>query len=95
VRRAGDVVMPVEIAFKFEGTPPERQAWDGSARWKRFEFTRPARLEWVSIDPDRKLVLDVDWLNNDRRIEPDHRVGRKITATWMFFVQNLLAFVGL
>jgi len=49
----------------------------------------------VSIDPDRKLVLDVDWLNNDRRLEPDTRVRRKLTATWMFFAQQLLALVGL
>ena len=87
--------MPVEVAFKFEGKTPERHIWDGVAHWKRFEFTRPERLEWVSIDPDRKYVLDVDWLNNDRRLEADSRVHRKITATWMFFAQNLLAFLGL
>jgi hypothetical protein len=87
--------MPVQVAFKFAGKPVERQTWNGRARWTRFEFTRPERLEWVSVDPDRTCVLDVDWLNNDRRLEPDTRVRRKMTSTWMFVVQNLLALVGL
>ena len=42
------------IAFKFDGRPVERVVWDGAARWKRFEFTRAERLEWVDIDPDRR-----------------------------------------
>jgi hypothetical protein len=95
VQRLGDVSLPVEIAFKFEGRPPERQRWDGRSTWKRFTFTRPERLEWAEVDPDRKLALDVDWLNNGRRVSPDGRVAAKLAATWMFWVQNLLSFAGL
>jgi hypothetical protein len=95
VRRRGDVVLPVEIAFKFAGKPPERQTWDGRDRWKKFTFTRPQRLEWVSIDPDRKVILDADWLNNSFRLDRDNRAATKWTGAWMFFVQNLLAFLGM
>ncbi len=94
LRRLGTVVFPVEVALKFAGKPVERRTWDGRARWTKFEFTRPEKLEWVSIDPDRKVILDVDWLNNDRRLEPDRRVSRKWTATWIFMLQNLLALAG-
>jgi hypothetical protein len=95
VRRRGEVVLPVEIAFKFEGQPVERQTWDGAARWKKFEFTRPQRLEWVDIDPDRKVILDVDWLNNSYRLVRDTRAATKWAGIWTFFVQNLLAFLGM
>ena len=43
--------------------------WDGQDRWKRYRFDRPERLEWVDVDPDRKVLLDANWLNNGRRIE--------------------------
>jgi hypothetical protein len=95
VRRLGEVVLPVEVAFKFEGRPPERHRWDGRIPWKKFTFIRPERLEWAEVDPDRKLILDADWLNNARRVNPDRRAAAKLTATWMFWVQNLLALVGM
>ena len=94
VRRRGEFVFPVDIAFKFEGMPVERTRWDGRDPWKRYGFVRPERLEWADVDPDRHIVLDVDWLNNARRVEPDSRVAAKWTARWMFWVQNALAFIG-
>ncbi len=95
VQRRGEVSFPVDIAFKFEGQPAERQQWDGSAPSKTFRFTRPQRLEWVEIDPDRKLVLDADWLNNGYRIKADSRAAVRWTARWLTLIQTLLTFVGL
>ncbi len=94
VRRNGDFVFPVELALKYEGKPVERLQWDGRERWKRFQFERPERLEWAEVDPDRKVTLDANWLNNGRRIEADARNTARWSATWVFLLQNLLAWVG-
>jgi len=95
VRCREDNVWPVEIAFKFEGKPAERVWWDGSTRWKRFEFHRPEKLEWVDIDPERRLELDVDWLGNARRVEPDRRAAVRLTSRWLLVMQQILTWVGL
>jgi Peptidase family M1 domain len=95
VRRRGGVTMPVEIELQFEGKAPERITWDGDGRWKRFTFVRPERLRSARLDPYDKRFLDVDWLNNARRIESDPRVAAHWTARWLFWVQNLVAMVGL
>jgi hypothetical protein len=95
VRRRGEVRFPVDIDLKFEGKPAERRHWDGNSRTVTYRVTGPDRLEWANVDPLRKIELDVDWLNNARRINPDRRASSKTTTHWMFFVQNLLAFVGL
>lgn len=94
VRRRGEFVFPVDVAFKFEGKPVERTSWDGRDPWKRYRFVRPERLEWVDVDPDRHIVLDVDWSNNARRVQPDRRVAAKWTARWIFWAQNALASIG-
>ena len=94
VRRRGDIVVPVDIALKFDGRAVERVRWDGRERWKRFTFTRPQRLLWANLDPDRTYELDVDWLNNGRKVDADTRVARKWTFSLMFIVQALLAWVG-
>jgi hypothetical protein len=95
VRRSGGVKLPVEVAFKFEGKPAERQRWDGREPTKTFRFERPEKLEWVDVDPDRKIALDVNWVNNGRRIEPDSRPAASWTARWLFVLQNIITTLGL
>lgn len=94
VRRRGEFVFPVDIAFKFAGRPIERTRWDGRDPWKRYEFIRPERLEWVDIDPDRHVLLDTNWSNNARRSEPDGRVAAKWAARWLFWLQNAMGLIG-
>jgi hypothetical protein len=95
VRCRGEDRWPVEIAFKFEGKAPERLWWDGSGRWKRFEFHRPEKLEWVDIDPERRLELDVDWLGNAARLQPDRRAVVRLTSRWLLILQQMLTWIGL
>jgi hypothetical protein len=95
VRRRGEIALPVTIAYKFEGHPAERVVWDGQPRWKRFDFTRPTPLEWVDIDPDRAQPLDLDWLNNARRVEPDTRPAAWLTSRWLLVVQQLVSWMAL
>jgi hypothetical protein len=95
VRRSGGVALPVEVAFKFEGKPVERQTWDGREPTKIFRFERPEKLEWADVDPDRKIALDVNWVNNGRRLEPDLRPAASWTARWLFLLQNVFTTVGL
>jgi hypothetical protein len=94
VARQTDFVFPVDIAIKFEGQPPERVQWDGRETWKRWRFTRPSRLEWADVDPDRKIVLDTDWLNNARRVSRDSRAAAAWSARWLFWMQQAAATVG-
>ena len=95
VRRRGEAILPVVVAFKFEGKAVERQTWDGVSRWHAFTFRRPERLEWVDIDPDRHIELDADWLNNTRRLEPDQRAAVRLTSRWTFLLQQALASLGM
>ncbi len=95
VRRTGGVRLPIEVAFRFAGKPVERRTWDGRDPTKTFVFERPERLEWVDIDPDRKIMLDVNWLNNGRRLEPDGRPAASWAARWLFVVQTLVTTLGL
>jgi hypothetical protein len=95
VRRLGEFVFPVEVALQFEGKPVERVRWDGKDRWKRFVFVRPERLVSATIDPDHKVVLDANWIDNSRRVEPDGRLAASWGARFLFAAQVLLTLVGM
>ncbi len=69
------------------------EAWSG--RWKRLELIGDRRLVSATLDPEDRLVLDVNRLNNSRRVEPDGRAAAHWGARWVFWLQQLLAMVGL
>jgi hypothetical protein len=43
----------------------------------------------VQIDPDYRVTLDSDYLNNSRTTESHHGAVHKIAAYWMFLTQFL------
>jgi hypothetical protein len=91
VQRKGEIVFPVDIALRYEGGRIERRAWDGRDRWLKIRTTTKDRLLSADVDPDRKVVLDVDWLNNARRVDSDGRAAFKWSSHVMFWAQNVLA----
>jgi hypothetical protein len=94
VRRLGDLQIPIVVAFKFAGRPVERRSWDGLARWTRFAFGYAEPLEWVDVDPDRKIALDVSWLNNGRVLAADRRAPVAMTSRWLLAVQQVLSWLA-
>ena len=68
-------------------------SWLG--RWKRVELTSEKRLAVATIDPEDRLAIDVNRLNNSRRVEPDGRAAAHWGVRWIFWLQQLLAMVGL
>jgi hypothetical protein len=93
VQRKGDIVFPVQIALHFEGGRIERRTWDGRDRWLKIRTTTREPLVSANVDPDRQIALDVDWLNNGKRVDPDSRAATKWSARVMFWAQNVLATV--
>jgi len=91
VRRHGGGVFPVEVLLRFEDGEEVRIPWDGAERWKLFAVERAARLERAVVDPERVLLLDVDYTNNSRLREPAPGLAVfKWSSRWMAWLQELL-----
>jgi hypothetical protein len=95
IRRAGAVAFPLDILLRYEGRDPERVTWDGQGTWTELTRTGPHRLLSAEIDPDHRIALEVSRLNSGRRTDPSAHVATAWSARWVFWVQNLLAGVGL
>jgi hypothetical protein len=63
--------------------------------WKRIELVGEHRLVSATLDPEDRLAIDVNRLNNSRRVEPDGRAAAHWGTRWIFWLQQLLAVVGL
>ena len=95
LRQRGEVILPVEVELLFEGKEPERRLWDDGQRWAKWVFERPEKLIEVRLDPDAKLVLDADRLNNERRLEPEPAAARKLATGFLFWLQQGMALLGM
>ena len=92
VLRLGGVRLPVEVRVDFEDGRSVREAWDGQYRWARFRYHGAARVVAATVDPENRIVLDVNPANNGWVEEKGQakRAAAKWAARWMFWFQHLL-----
>jgi hypothetical protein len=94
VFRQGEFVHPITVAFRFADGTVHEEAWDGRARWGRWTLRSPARLVSAEIDPEQRLALEYDRLNNSRRLEPRHTPVAAFLTDLLFWVQAAFAALG-
>lgn len=90
VRRLGQFKFPVEMEATFANGEKVREAWDGQETWHKFHFLKPSKLVSATIDPENKIVLDLNFTNNSKMVEPSNLGVRKLSARYLFWMQFLL-----
>ncbi|WP_082542648.1 M1 family metallopeptidase [Rhodanobacter sp. Root561] len=93
VRRTGAAV-PRTVLVKFADDSSETVKWDDASRWKRISFTKPVKAVSATVDPDRKIVLDANSLNDSRTIKADGAASRRWSADVASFFQTFYALMG-
>ena len=66
VKRLEDGIFPQEIRVRFADDSERMLEWDGEDQWKLFTFEQPSRAIDAFLDPDDKVALDINRLNNRR-----------------------------
>ncbi len=95
VRRYGEGIFPVDIRLMLQNGEQIRWSWDGRDRWKLFEVERPVRAASVQVDPDRVLLLDVNYTNNSATLRPSaSRAATKWSLAWLIWLQDHLLTYG-
>jgi len=89
--RFGEWVFPQDIRVRFNDGKTVRETWDGRDRWKRFSYVSPAKVVSAEVDPDHKLLLDVNFTNNSRVLEPTRGPVLKYAAGVLGWFQALLS----
>ncbi|MFQ5739314.1 MAG: M1 family metallopeptidase [Acidobacteriota bacterium] len=95
LRRLGEMVMPVEIVITFDDGRRVDKAWDGRYRWVKYRFQGASRITSVDIDPERKLLFDVNFRNNSYRLEAHRAAEIKWLSRFLFDLQNLLQYLAM
>ena len=93
IRRWGEAIFPVDVKITFTDEAEVAEKWDGRERWKRFDYMRAAKVARVEVDPEHKLVLDVNYTNNSWLREPrTDKAAIKWAAKWAIWLQSMMEF---
>jgi aminopeptidase N len=91
VRRYGDAIFPVDVAVTFENGDRVTEHWDGADRWKLYSYDRSVPAVLAQVDPNRVLLLDVNYTNNSKTLQPRRdAAATKWSLKWVVWLQDCL-----
>ncbi len=69
------------------------EQWDGKATYKNFEYWGADEIVRATIDPDLKIAMDINFINNSYTLEPDRvpikRYVRKFVTIMQFLILSV------
>jgi len=85
--------VPQLLRVSFADGSHEDVRWNDDRRWARFEFTRPSKAVSAELDPERKIYLDANKLNDSRTLEADGSAARRWTDDVASLLQAFYSFL--
>jgi hypothetical protein len=90
VRQLRDARLPVDVKIVFENGDAVTEHWDGLSPEITYTYHEAARVERAEVDPERKILLDMNLVNNSRTSSPPILPVQKYTAKIFYLLQNIL-----
>ncbi|MCP4215226.1 MAG: M1 family metallopeptidase [bacterium] len=84
---------PVELLVKLENGKELKTFWKENERWKKIIFYDESPIKYAAVDPQYKLPLDYNFLNNSIVREPDNRFITRLSLKFGFYLQNVMGFL--
>jgi hypothetical protein len=86
---------PVDVLIKLKNGKEIKQYWEKMESWKRMIFEDNSPIDYAILDPQYKIPLDRNLLNNSKTLKSSKTSSLKLTAKLGFLFQNLLSFLFL
>jgi hypothetical protein len=93
--RAGDIMLPVEVLVHFKDGDEIHESWDGKSTYKDYTYYGGKQIQWVKIDPDYKIKMDVNFINNSMTVDQINVPIRRFSDKILSFMQFLISIVTL
>jgi hypothetical protein len=90
-RRFGEATFPVDVLTTFADGSTKTEHWDGIARRTMYVYEGKSRAVSMQVDPNRILLLDVNYTNNSRTLQPRaDEASLKWSLKWMGWLEDAL-----
>ena len=93
VERQGESRYPIDIRLTFTNGESKSQHWSGEGKRLTLEGEGRA-IAGISLDPDQRIALELDRLDNARVCDPDPTPAVALSGRWLALAQWLLQLLG-
>ena len=93
IERSGDMMLPIEVRVGFDNGDEVTEQWDGKARYKDFEFLGTRKVTRAVIDPDNKIDMDVNRINNSWGRDDNFPASRRMMTKYVTLIQLLISMI--
>lgn len=90
VHRIGEVKLPIEIQIHFEDGKDIFERWNGLERTHEFKYEGKSKIVWAKIDPENKIPLDINVVNNSLTTKSESGVFIKYASKVLFWLENTM-----
>lgn len=82
---------PVELLIKLKNGKDIKYFWEEKEKWKKIVFYENSPIDYAVVDPDFKILLDKNLINNSKILNPKRTRLRTIASKLGFLFQNILS----
>ena len=90
VHRLGEMQLPVDILIRFDDDSTVLEKWDGWDRSISYEYVSDKKIVSAEVDPERKIYIDKNFLNNSLSTQKQQKGIRKYLVQFMTWVQHAM-----
>jgi hypothetical protein len=94
IARRDGAQIPETLVIRFEDGTQETAQWDDDRRWHRFIFVKPSKATSAELDPDHRVYLDHNKLNDGRLGEPDRSASRRWASDLAAVIEVAFSLLG-
>ena len=93
LRRDGSISLPVELKMSFEDGTNKTMIWENKLFEKKIQFESNSKMISAVLDPDFKIDLDYNRINNGKRVPQASvnasKYGKRIQSILQFALEGL------
>lgn len=88
ITRESDGNLPLEVRLVFENGDTIDQYIDSPQLAQKLEIVKESKIKEVVLDPERKLLLDINWTNNSWTADSRTAWSYYLRKLYYFWIQN-------
>ena len=88
-------MLPEDVLIHFNNGEQVLELWNGKERFKDYTYTGKRKVDWVKIDPDYKIKMDVNYINNSMTLTPDKKPVRRYIDKLIAFMEFFINIISL
>ncbi len=93
LKRSGEVKIPVEVAVELEDGERIERIWGGEEGWHRLVLETKSKIKSATIDPQNRIVLDVDVNNNSLTRKSQDSVIFRLCSLYLFWMETFVQWI--